>query len=36
MPTINVIMLVLVTGGALAFMAEMIWFSMENKKRPRP
>ena len=35
MPTINVIMLVLVSGGALAFMVGMIWFSMENNKLPR-
>jgi hypothetical protein len=35
MPTIDILVLVLVCGGALAFMAEMIWYSMDRNKLPR-
>jgi hypothetical protein len=32
MPTIDIVILALVVGGALAFMAEMVWFSMDRNK----
>lgn len=35
MPTIDIIILAIVVGGALAFMAEMIWLSMDSQKLPR-
>lgn len=35
MTTFGIVILVLVTGGALVFMAEMIWFSMDHNKLPR-
>ncbi len=35
MPTIDIIMLAIIVGGAVAFMAEMIWFSMDRNKMSR-
>jgi hypothetical protein len=35
MPTIDILILALIIGGALAFMAEMVWFSMDHNKLPR-
>jgi len=35
MPTINIIVLAIVAGGALAFMAEMIWYGLPRNQLPR-
>ena len=35
MPTIDIFILALVTGGAVVFMLEMMWFSRDSKKLPR-
>ncbi len=35
MPTVNIFVLAVICGGALAFMAEMIWYSLERNQLPR-
>jgi hypothetical protein len=35
MPTIDILILALIVGGAVLFMAEMMWFSMDHNKLPK-